>query len=532
MRPSREADTVTLPRCNKAWSSTGGSSVPVADEFQRRAVWRIGIVGLIYSGCFLSFYVAYHVVAGLPVVQADDKAAVALGAVLLGGAMFVVSRWSHWPVCRILRLALIFEVLASFLIAYIETHWPYEPTDMVRGHSAVAIWIVYFALLVPTNWRQTVLASFASAAMLPLALALHIVLGRVPSPTVGQWVLINLAPALMVAATAPIARYLAHLGAQVTRAHEAGSYELIERLGAGGMGEVWRARHRMLAREAAVKLIRPQSFGLHDTPAVEAARRRFEREAKATALLQCPHTVTLYDYGVTDDGDLYYAMELVHGMDVEELVRRHGEQPAERVVYILVQVCASLAEAHARGLTHRDIKPRNILIGRLGLEFDFVKVVDFGLVKALRNPDQTRLTQDGATTGTPAYMAPEVALGAPGVDERADIYALGCVGYWLLTGQQVFTGKTPMAMALEHVQRQPVPPSQRVETVIPADLEEVILACLAKKPEARPQSALELRERLLATVAAGRWDSQAAESWWRIHEPAIVADTTMAPALV
>lgn len=532
MSPVRESETKTLPRCNKAWSTTGGSSGAIPDDMMLRAARRLGPVGLIYAFCFLAFYLAYNVVSGSAVIEADMNAAVALTAVLLGVTMFGISRWSHWPPCRILSAGLVFQVLASFLIAFIETCFPYSPDDLIRGHSAVAIWIVYFALLIPVNWRQTILASLFSASTLPLALALNILIGAVPGPTLGQWVLINLAPMLMVLTTAPLSRYLFSLGAQVSKAREAGSYEFIERLGMGGMGEVWRARHRMLAREAAVKLIRPRTFGFHETNEIEAAKRRFEREAKATAALQSPHTVTLYDYGTTEEGVLYYAMELVKGMDLEDLVRKHGPQRSERVVSILMQVCDSLAEAHAHGLTHRDIKPRNILIGRLGLEFDFVKVVDFGLVKALRDHGQTQLTQDGTTTGTPAYMAPEVALGAGEVDERADLYALGCVGYWLLTGHNVFEGKTTMAVALDHIQTKPAPPSERVETPIPRRLEGLILACLAKKPEDRPQSALELKARLLESIEGEDWNGQSAESWWRIHAPDIAAQTYAPATLV
>lgn len=532
MSPVRDSETKTLPRCNKAWSTTGGSSGAVPDDILLRAARRLGPVGLVYAFCFLSFYLAYAVVSGRPVAAADLPGAITLAALLLGLTMYSVSRWAHWPPCRILSAGLVFQVLASFLIAFIETYWPYAPDDLIHGHSAVAIWIVYFALLIPVSWRQTIVASLFSALTLPAAMALHILLGHVPSPTLGQWILINLAPMLMVAATAPLSRYLFSLGAQVNKAREAGSYEFIERLGLGGMGEVWRARHRMLAREAAVKLIRPRTVGLHESDAIEAARRRFEREAKATAALQSPHTVTLYDYGVTDEGALYYAMELVKGMDLEDLVRKYGPQPPERVVRILTQVCDSLAEAHAHGLTHRDIKPRNILIGRLGLEFDFVKVVDFGLVKALRDSDQTQLTQDGTTTGTPAYMAPEVAMGTADVDERADLYAVGCVGYWLLTGHNVFEGKTAMAVALDHVQTKPIPPSERVETPIPRRLEAAILDCLAKKPEDRPQSALELKALLAGALDGDDWNGHSAESWWRVHAPDVAAQTHAPATLV
>ncbi|MCC6587671.1 MAG: protein kinase [Bryobacterales bacterium] len=523
--------TQTLPRCQKAFVF-GSSPAALPDEMLERAAQRLAIVGLVYSGCFAVFYIAYQLVQGSPIIEGDTHFFVTLSAVLLGVGMYAISRWSGLGPCRVLPLGLIFQVASSFLIAFEETWFPFTPQEVLRGHSAVAIWIVYFALLVPVTWTQTILASVASAMTLPLALSINIMLEHTNSPTAAQWVMLNLAPAVMVAATAPLSRYIYTLGTQVTKAREAGTYEFIERIGQGGMGEIWRAKHRMLAREAAVKLIRPRAMGLHDTPVIEAARRRFEREARATAALQSPHTVTLYDYGVTDEGALYYAMELVRGLDLEDLVRKHGAQPPERVVKILAQVCDSLAEAHAHGLTHRDVKPRNILIGRLGLEFDFVKVVDFGLVKALRASEQTQLTQDGTTTGTPGYMAPEVALGDNDVDHRADIYAVGCVGYWLLTGQHVFEGKTAMAVALEHIQSQPVPPSQRAELPVSPELDSVILECLAKKPVERPRTALDLKERLLRAVPGREWTPDEAEEWWDTHAPEVAAGSHARAVLV
>jgi serine/threonine protein kinase len=232
------------------------------------------------------------------------------------------------------------------------------------------------------------------------------------------------------------------------------------------MGDVWRAHHRLLIRPAAIKLIRPQPAG---DPGL--LHRRFEREARATAALRSPHTVQLYDFGVADDGTLYYVMELLEGLDLETLVRRFGQVPAERAVPILKQVCHSLAEAHQAGLVHRDIKPANLFITRAGGERDFVKVLDFGLVKLGQGseaPEVLRLTATGAVAGTPAYVAPEIVLGDAHVDHRADLYALGCVGYWLLTGRLVFEGDTRMKVLVQHAQTPPPPPSTRTELSIPA----------------------------------------------------------------
>jgi serine/threonine-protein kinase len=224
------------------------------------------------------------------------------------------------------------------------------------------------------------------------------------------------------------ARAQQHFSRRLREAQQLGSYELIELLGHGGMGEVWRARHRFLARQAAIKLVRPDVLGARNVEDAKIVMRRFEREAQATAALSSPHTIDLFDYGVNDEGTFYYVMELLVGRDLESLVREFGPLPADRVMFLLRQVCHSLADAHARALVHRDIKPANIYVCRMGLEYDFVKVLDFGLVKfGERDTVQRTMTGEHTTTGTPAYMAPEIILGDITVDRRADVYALGCV---------------------------------------------------------------------------------------------------------
>jgi serine/threonine-protein kinase len=298
---------------------------------------------------------------------------------------------------------------------------------------------------------------------------------------------------------------------------EVGGYELVERLSEGGMGEVWIARHRMLDRPAAVKLIRPELLG-RDSCRRASAIKRFTREAKETAALTSIHTVEVYDFGVTGDGALYYAMELLDGISVDRLVRRFGPVGYERAVHLLRQICRSLAEAHERGLVHRDVKPANIFLCRQGGDVDFVKVLDFGVVRMAAEPDSGDLTSPGQTVGTPAYLAPEMALGES-VDGRADIYAIGCVAYWLLTGRPVFAGDTPVAIALKHVASAPVRPSDLTEVDIPSALEDVILACLAKDPADRPQTAAELEARLAACVSPDAWRAADSQQWWQLHQP-------------
>ncbi len=284
------------------------------------------------------------------------------------------------------------------------------------------------------------------------------------------------------------------LGAQGRRSsavRRVGGYELERRIGRGGMGDVWRARDQRSARPVAVKLVRPADE-LLDAITDEVAVRRFEREAEVTAMLKSPHTVELYDFGVTEGGAPYYVMELLDGSDLEELVEREGPLEPLRVVHVLKQVLDALAEAHAHGLVHRDIKPANIHLCRRGSRDDFVKVLDFGLVTRQGPGWDARLTAQNRIVGTPAYLAPEVITGDREVDARADLYALGCVAYYLLTGKRVFAGPTPMQMAISHVIEQPAPPSRRIARKIPVALETIVLGCLEKRPEDRPDSATAL----------------------------------------
>ncbi len=292
-----------------------------------------------------------------------------------------------------------------------------------------------------------------------------------------------------------------------------GHYRLVSKLGEGGMGEVWRARHQLLSRPCAVKLIKPDRlFGGSRDDAVE----RFRLEARAISRLTSPNTVRLYDFGVSETGTLYFVMELLDGLDLFSLVQRFGPMPAARIVPLLRQVCRSLAEAHEAGLLHRDIKPQNLFVCRLGVDFDVIKVLDFGLVKSV-GEDAAHLTADGALTGTPAFMPPERAAGGPG-GETSDLYSLGCVAFWMLTGRPVFSGD-PMAMLIHHV-RTPAPrPSDVLGAPVPEPLERLVLDCLAKEPSRRPASAKDLDRRLAELERADPWAPEQAEQWWREHLP-------------
>jgi hypothetical protein len=290
-------------------------------------------------------------------------------------------------------------------------------------------------------------------------------------------------------------------------AYQLGQYTLETKIGSGGMGSVYRARHAFLRRPTAVKLLEPGNV----TP---ESLGRFEREVQLTSKLCHPNTIAIYDYGHTPEGIFYYAMEYLEGVNLEDLVRKWGALPEARIVPILRQICGSLAEAHAIGLIHRDIKPANIfLTARAGLT-DFVKVLDFGLVKAADADESARLTQANVTLGTPYYISPEAVENPETVTPLSDVYAIGAVAYYLLTGSQVFTGNSVMDVCLKHVRTMPEPPSARLGRPVSAGLEALILRCLAKKPGDRPPGTRALADELDLVETAGSWTRVEAEAWW------------------
>jgi serine/threonine-protein kinase len=422
----------------------------------------------------------------------------------------------------VLNLGLVYLVLTSLALAAV-MHLQKVPGDfpIFPIISWIGAAVLMFAAIVPSTPVKTLLASLIAVSMNPLAMLLARKRGLWPFEAASNALLMHWPDFLMVGVAVVIAHVVRRLGQQVAKAREMGSYRLGELLGTGGMGEVYKATHRMLSRPAAIKVIRPAMLGGADGKAdVSLAVKRFWREAEAAATLRSPHTVELYDFGITEDQRLYFVMEYLEGMTLDVLVRRNGPVPAPRTIHILRQVCESLAEAHSRGLVHRDIKPANIHVGRLGLQHDFVKVLDFGLVKPVTSgnmsdsDDHSLATAAGLTPGTPAYMAPESALGAD-VDGRADLYALGCVAYYLLTAQQVFDAVTPVQMIARHLTSEPIPPSRRTSQPIPRRLEEIVLSCLAKKPEDRPPTAEVLAEQLDG-VQVERWSGAHAMEWWKL----------------
>lgn len=450
-------------------------------------------------------------------------------AVLVLSSLAVVAthRLGFLPPARVLEVGLVFEIVVAFCLATLEFARPHVPGHAMIGISGVAMWILVFGLFVPNTPLRTLLASIVSACAAPLAYGLVRWTGKVEGWETGHLVLWFVPTFLMAGWTYFLSRDIYRMEINISQAREMGSYSLEKMLGKGGMGEVWLGRHRRLCSAAAIKLIRPEVLVQKTGREAHVLQRRFEQEARATARLRSPHTVALHDFGVAEDGSFYYAMELLEGLDLEDLIERFGPQPPARVIHVLRQVCDSLAEAHAHGLIHRDIKPSNIFLARLGMNCDFAKVLDFGLVKT-EDAGETQLTLDGTAAGTPAYMAPELATGSP-FDGRADLYSLACIAYYMLTGTPVFDEPSPVAVAVAHVQKQPVRPSLRTELALPTELEDVIMRCLAKNPADRPQSAREFAAALASSSGGECWTRPDAEHWWRIHLPdSFAADETNA----
>ena len=516
---------VTLVASDDRESPARGVSSGFPADLLGEAAGRLRVLALLYA--FVFFMAGIFPALLIP----EDRArflgslvqwAPAVTGIVVAVLLAAVIGSPRVPLPTVMRLGLVFEIVSSYAIAAAEFGDPrqLETHRGWLGLSWVAVWVVLFTVVVPTSPRRALLAALASVSSVAVVVALVIFSGatsvRIPPL---QFFFGLVFPYLLVSVMAWVgARVVYHLGAEVKRARDLGSYQLEERLGEGGMGEVWRARHRMLARPAAIKLIRRAPAWGARAEASDEAVRRFEREAQVTARLRSPHTVELFDFGIAADGSFYYAMELLDGLDTDSLLRRFGPAPPERAIYLLRQVCHSLSEAHASGVVHRDIKPANIFLCRYGEEYDFVKVLDFGIVRAVRDPaapgrDRTR---EQGVHGTPAFMAPEQAL-EDVVDGRVDIYATGCVAYWLLTGQYVFAAETPMGLILQHAQTRPTPPSARTDRPIPRALDDLVLACLAKNPADRPQSARELSRRLAEVEGADAWTQDRAREWWVQH---------------
>jgi serine/threonine protein kinase len=512
-----------------AGQSTGGATF--TPELSAAAADRLGALAQVVSGVVGLMAVVAFVTGAPSAIGSGWRLAACLLDIAVSFGLYAGIATRRLRPARALRLGLFYQPFHAFLGSLVFYSMTQVEGVAVRGWTPVAVWIVLYPLIVPSRPGRVWVTSLVTAAMDPLSLWVNVAAAGTRWPSLAEGAQVFF-PTVLACVLAPIASTIVYsLTAEVKRAREMGAYRLVEKLGQGGMGEVWRAEHRLLARSAAIKLIKAAALGGGEGSQSIEVVKRFEREAQATARLRSPHTIAVYDYGVADDGTFHYVMELLEGFSLQTLVERFGPVEPERAVHLLLQACHSLAEAHASGLVHRDIKPANLFACRLGLEVDFLKVLDFGLVK-LQGP-QARgteaLTMEGSFTGTPAFMPPEVALGAEQVDGRADIYALGCVAYWLLTGTQLFAGGTPMQMVLDHIRTEPEPLSSRTTRRVPEPLERLVMRTLAKRPGDRPASVVELRRELEALDLARSWTAERAREWWAEHQRDAAVDEDLLP---
>ncbi len=519
----RELVTIVRPEARARFARRAPSSFP-SDLFEQ-ARGRIRLLAGFFFWAFgFDVIVFVGMVAYMRHIPRDSVRS--LDTQLVFAAMATVSLLLWWAAGShrvktwlLYRLALIYEVVLCFVAASTMYYQYFLDNGTIVPVTWVPAIVIMFPLLVPGPPHKRLSSAIISGAMGPLGLLWLDLTGRVVVSDSSYYLPPIIGSGFAIVLAYLGARVIYGMGREIAKARAMGSYQLEERLGEGGMGEVWRAQHRLLARTAAVKLIRPALAG--GVAVSDQARHRFEREAQAIARLRSPHTVDLFDFGVADDGSFYYAMELLEGLDGDALVRRFGPIPVERAAFVLRQICHSLSEAESCGLVHRDIKPSNIFLCRYGEDLDFVKVLDFGIVKSSQDGDgaATALTGENAVHGTPAFMAPEQALGNANIDGRADIYSLGCVAYWLLTGQLVFTADSPTGLLMKHIQATPVAPSTRTELHIPQSVDRVILACLAKDPADRPQSARALSQLLAELDLPEEWTEVRSKQWWEKNLP-------------
>jgi serine/threonine-protein kinase len=495
----------------------GGSGPHLTKETQALLRLRLRAAAFILLVGFGVFLVR-HVVGGLTGEPLDP--------VLLGFHVLVVLVLGLCaaPLCRHcsvsikkLRISelIIFGFPAAFFLL-LQHHVTLEDAARSYMPPPAPFWLLLiftYGMFIPNTWRRAAWV-IGSMALAPLFLLTAMILIY---PQVAQVMtvlgIVQHVLVLLVAAVASVfGTYLINaLRVEVFEARQLSQYRLIKPLGSGGMGEVYLAEHRMLKRPCAVKLIHPDQAG---DPHVLA---RFEREVRMTARLSHWNTVEIFDYGRTEDGTFFYVMEYLPGLSLEDLLDRHGPLPPERVVHFLRQACQGLREAHGIGLIHRDIKPANLFAAQRGGLFDIVKLLDFGLVKPVAESLPARLTQEGVISGTPLFMSPEQARGHHDIDARSDIYSLGAVGYALLTGRPPFDGASSMEVMIAHVRDDVARPSV-YQPDLPADLEQVILRCLAKKPEDRFPDVDRLEQALAECAAADQWTQSHAARWWRAND--------------
>ena len=506
---------------------TGSSDAEDQPAFFQSRLVLLGRWSFIVSGAFFVILSVVRLIFGVPF---DRALWFHVLATAIAGVMWGVASRRRLSLLAMhgIDLGTVWLICASFTLMTLglarSTHAAgVDPGAMLYiGLLASSFALMARAIALPSTAGRTVLVGVV--AMIPTAVLDAVALPW-PGPTPEALVMSHAEMASWqvgaVAMTAIASRVIYGLRQEVRESRRLGQYTLEEKIGEGGMGIVYRARHAMLRRPTAIKLLPPEKAGDENI-------LRFEREVQLTAGLSHPNTVAIFDYGRTADGIFYYAMEYLDGINLEQLVKLEGPLPAGRVVHILRQVGGSLAEAHEVGLVHRDVKPANIILCERGGMADVAKVVDFGLVKRF-HADQTdattALTRESTIVGTPLYIAPECFSGDGHVDARSDLYALGAVAYWLLTGTAVFSARSLVEVGAHHLHTQPEPPSARLGRAVPPELEHLVVRCLAKSPADRPQSARALCHDLDHVTAIDPWSDVAAAKWWADYRRTRAAET-------
>jgi serine/threonine-protein kinase len=429
-------------------------------------------------------------------------------AIVALGALWLMCSRGAYSRRTLIALDAATTIAAGCALSTIVLQAPVEVPPGVPTTLFLTYLLAARAIVVPSDYRHTFVVS--ALAALPSIVVIW-TFGETHAAARLVTVILPVWCALAVLLATWTSHVVYRLRRSVREAQQLGQYTLETKIGEGGMGVVYRARHALLRRPTVIKLLPPEKAGQHNLT-------RFEREVQLTSQLASPNTVAVYDFGRTDDGIFYYAMEHLDGIDLEQLVVEHGAQPAARVIHVLAQVCSALVEAHEAGLIHRDVKPSNVMLCRHGGALDVVKVLDFGLVKDISAGSDATLTHADAVLGTPLYVSPEAISAPEQVGGRSDLYAVGALGYHLLTGRAVFDGRTVAEVYARHLYAQPVPPSEHLASV-PADLEALLLSCLAKAPDDRPRDARALRAALLACRDAGAWSDRQAETFWRDRKP-------------
>lgn len=481
--------------------------------YQARLRQYAGLLTAIFGGLYAAGIILSLVIAPdrLIAIHLHPAKIANLVMLLVGGGVYLLTRRERAPSWLLIAGDFLLPITTTGLVWIVAV-------VTVLGHGLymvplllVALVLVTRAALIPSAPVRT--AAIGALTSLPAVFAAYHIADRSqPLPAFATPGLVVLGASAwsvaLVGCSVLISKVIYGLHREIANVRRLGQYVLGDLLGEGGMGAVYRAEHALLRRPTAVKLLLPERTG-------PDSLLRFEREVQRTAQLTHPNTVAIYDYGRTPDGVFYYAMELLDGLTLEALVRTRGPLPAARVIHILRQAASALAEAHGLGLIHRDIKPANLVLCERGGLPDTLKVVDFGLVKSMTPGNDPALTRENAITGTPLYMAPEAITDPNIVDERVDLYALGAVGYFLLTGTPPFVGNTVVEVCGHHLHSTPIPPSERLGVPVLAELEQLILACLAKDKHARPSSALALEEAFSACASRSPWSAREAHAFWR-----------------